>query len=433
MGINCAIDGPSGAGKSTVAKTVANRLGFLYVDTGALYRTIGLFVYRQGKDTTLASDVVPCLPDIELELKHQNGQQVVVLNGEIITSQIRTPEIAMAASNVSAIPEVREYLLDLQRDIARKNNIIMDGRDIGTVILPNAEVKVFLTASAEERARRRHAEMVAKGIDEPFEVILQKINERDYNDSHRAAAPLKQAEDAVLVDSSDMNVDEVVETICRLIEEKMPKNPEKPAKKGFSKPRLFFYGILRHFVLFFFKIAFKIKYEGVENIPTSGCYIVAPNHRTWFDPIIINARINSISAYIAKDSLFKHKLFIPIFKLLHIFPVKRGSSDRSALQKAINYLNNGYNLTVFPEGTRSKDGTLGKAKSGIVFIRHYANADILPVGISCPQKLKFRSTITVRFGKLLPSEIFEAKALTSSETRRLRDIIMTKIGELIDA
>ncbi len=430
MGINCAIDGPSGAGKSTVAKSVANSLGFLYVDTGALYRTIGLYVYRKGKNTALAADVVPCLPEISLQLKHQNGSQVVVLNGEIITNQIRTPEIAMAASNVSAIPEVREYLLDLQRNIAAENNIVMDGRDIGTVILPNADVKVFLTASAEERARRRHIEMSEKGIDEPYEVTLQKINERDYNDSHRAAAPLKQADDAVLVDSSNMSPEEVVQTICNLIKEKMPQSPKS---KGFSKPRLFFYGIARHTVLFFFKLAFNIKYEGTENIPESGSYIVAPNHRTWFDPILVSAKIKNISAYIAKDSLFKHKLFIPIFKLLHIFPVKRGASDRSALEKAVNYLNSGYNLTLFPEGTRSKDGKLGQAKGGIVFIRHHANAGVLPVGISFSGKLKFRSKITVRFGKLLPPEDFKANALTSSETRRLRDIIMNKIGELVNA
>ena len=189
MGLNVALDGPSGAGKSTIAKALAKKFGFVYVDTGALYRSIGLYVKRRGADTKSPEEVVPLLPDIRVELKYFDGSQHVILNGEDVSDVIRTPEISMAASDVSAIPAVREHLLDLQREIADTNDTVMDGRDIGTVILPNADVKIFMTASAEERAKRRYEELLAKGQDVSYDAILSDINQRDYNDTHREIAP----------------------------------------------------------------------------------------------------------------------------------------------------------------------------------------------------------------------------------------------------
>ena len=194
MVINCAIDGPSGAGKSTIAKGVAKRLGLVYVDTGALYRTVGLYALRCGADTTSADEVMPLLDGMSVELKYVNGEQRVLLNGEDVSDVIRTNEISMAASNVSAIPAVREFLLGLQRNIAASTSIVMDGRDIGTVILPQANVKIFMTASAEERAKRRHKELVERGQSISYEEVLNDINKRDYNDSHRDIAPLKKAD-----------------------------------------------------------------------------------------------------------------------------------------------------------------------------------------------------------------------------------------------
>ena len=196
MVINCAIDGPSGAGKSTIAKGVAKRLGLVYVDTGALYLTVGLYALRCGADTTSADEVMPLLDGMSVELKYVNGEQRVLLNGEDVSDVIRTNEISMAASNVSAIPAVREFLLGLQRNIAASTSIVMDGRDIGTVILPQANVKIFMTASAEERAKRRHKELVERGQSISYEEVLNDINKRDYNDSHRDIAPLKKADDA---------------------------------------------------------------------------------------------------------------------------------------------------------------------------------------------------------------------------------------------
>lgn len=211
--INIAIDGPSGAGKSSAARLAAAKLGYVYVDTGALYRAIGVAALRREIDTLDKDRVLAMLPELDISLTFIDGEQHVILNGEDVSKAIRLPEASMAASNVSAMPEVRAYLLDLQHKLAAENNCLMDGRDIGTVILPNAQLKIFLTASAEIRAKRRYDELIARGTPVDYDRLLQEIIQRDYNDSHRETAPLKPAEDAVLLDSSDLTLVEVVDRI----------------------------------------------------------------------------------------------------------------------------------------------------------------------------------------------------------------------------
>ena len=221
--INVAIDGPVGAGKSTIARECAKRIGFIYVDTGALYRTVGLFCKRNGVEISQenADNIEKAITTgLKLEIKLENGTQLVFMNGENVSEEIRLPEMSMAASAVSAIPCVRRFLLETQRKVARENNVIMDGRDIGTVILPDAKVKIFLTAKAEIRAKRRFDELVAKGMDVKFEDVLNDLNTRDYNDSHRAEAPLKQADDAVLLDTSEYDFEQSVQAVIKLIEER---------------------------------------------------------------------------------------------------------------------------------------------------------------------------------------------------------------------
>lgn len=219
--MNIAIDGPAGAGKSTIARAAAKTLGYIYVDTGALYRAVGVYSLRKGLDTKNPETVAATLSHIQVELKFQDGVQHVFLNGEDVSEEIRTPKASMAASDVSAVPAVRQFLFDLQRDIAAKNNCIMDGRDIGTVVLPDAEVKIFLTASPEARAVRRFRELQEKGATDTYEEVLADLAERDYNDSHRAVAPLKPAEDSVLVDTSALTLSESVEKVIEVIKEKL--------------------------------------------------------------------------------------------------------------------------------------------------------------------------------------------------------------------
>lgn len=218
--INIAIDGPSGAGKSTLAKALAARLGYIYVDTGALYRAIGLYVSTKKIDPKDEKAVISLLGEINLELKFENSRQAVYLNGENVDSKIRTPQISMYASAVSAIPEVRAFLLDLQKNIAKAQNVIMDGRDIGTVILPDAQVKIFLCADNEKRARRRHKELLEKGESVTFEQVLAEMNARDENDRTRKAAPAIQAPDAIKLDNGDLDLDGTVEAAVEIIKSK---------------------------------------------------------------------------------------------------------------------------------------------------------------------------------------------------------------------
>ncbi|HHZ06067.1 MAG TPA: (d)CMP kinase [Clostridiales bacterium] len=219
--IAIAIDGPAGAGKSTIAKTAARELGYIYVDTGALYRSIGLNAKNVGTNLQNDSQVRMLLNSTKLELRFINNEQRVLLNGNDVSDDIRTPEVSMMASKVSAIPAVRAFLLDLQRNMAVTNNVIMDGRDIGTVVLPKAQIKIFLTASPECRATRRYDELKEKGMDVNYSSILEDIQTRDYNDSHRAIAPLKPAPDSILVDTSDEALETSVGRLISIIKERL--------------------------------------------------------------------------------------------------------------------------------------------------------------------------------------------------------------------
>ena len=216
MGYNVAIDGPAGAGKSTIAKQVAKENGYIYVDTGAMYRGLAIHFLNLGIDPKDTEKIIEACKDVEVTIGYESGIQQIYVNGENVTAKLRTEEVGNMASMTSAIPEVRGKLLELQRTLAREKDVIMDGRDIGTCILPNADVKIFLTASAEERARRRYLELQSKGDNTPYDVVLADIKERDYRDTHRDIAPLKQADDAVYLDTSNMTIEEAAAKVVEL-------------------------------------------------------------------------------------------------------------------------------------------------------------------------------------------------------------------------
>jgi len=219
--IAVAIDGPAGAGKSTLSRTVAAELGMVYVDTGAIYRSVGVYVKRNSVDPQDAEAVTALLPGITVELRYESdGLQHMYLNGDDVTTEIRLPEMSMYASHVSAIPAVRAFLLEMQRDLARRYDVIMDGRDIGTVVLPDAQVKIFLTASAEMRARRRWLELQGRGTPQDFDEVLADVQRRDYNDSNRAVAPLRPAEDSVILDTTELDFEQSKQRIIEIIKEK---------------------------------------------------------------------------------------------------------------------------------------------------------------------------------------------------------------------
>lgn len=220
MSVAIALDGPAGAGKSSIAKRAAKALDYIYVDTGALYRTIGLAATRSNVEPKPSKEVNELLSEIKVDLTFNNkGEQIVLLNGEDVSGEIRTPEASMTASKISAVPSVREYLLDLQRNMAKAHNVIMDGRDIGTVVLPDAQIKIFLTASPEARAKRRYKELCEKGMDVKYEDVLSDVIQRDYNDTHRDVAPLKPAKDSITVDTTELDFEQSVDKIISVIKE----------------------------------------------------------------------------------------------------------------------------------------------------------------------------------------------------------------------
>ena len=219
--VSIAIDGPSGAGKSSVAKELSSRLGFIYLDTGALYRGIGYYFVNNGMDYNYEKKKKKNINSIKIDVRFENGTQNIYICNDNVTDKIRTEEISKAASKVSSMKSVRKFLLDLQKNMATKNNVIMDGRDIGTVVLPNADVKIFLTASPEERAKRRHEELINKGNKISYEEVLKSINERDFNDSNRAIAPLKPADDAIVIDTTNYSFNQVVDKLMKIVEEKV--------------------------------------------------------------------------------------------------------------------------------------------------------------------------------------------------------------------
>lgn len=222
MGIfSVAIDGPAGAGKSTLAKAAAKELGFVYVDTGAIYRTVGLAAQRAGIAPDDAAAVTALLPELVIDMKYVNGVQQMLLHGENVSHLIRSPEISDYASNVSAMPAVRAYLMDMQRQMAQKYNVIMDGRDIGTVVLPHARLKIFLTADVEKRADRRYMELVKSGVETSYEDVLEEMRIRDARDMGRETAPLKAAPDAVILDTGDMTLDESIQAVLSLIRDRI--------------------------------------------------------------------------------------------------------------------------------------------------------------------------------------------------------------------
>lgn len=415
--VNIAIDGPAGAGKSSIAKAVSKQLGYIYVDTGALYRAIALNAVKNDAIDDVEK-IKALLKDTKISLKFdENGTQCVILNGEDVSSLIRTPEISMMASSVSKIPEVRAFLLDLQRDIAKNNNVIMDGRDIGTVVLPNADFKIFLTASAECRAQRRYKEHIEKGEDVKYEDILDDVNKRDYQDSHRDIAPLKPSEDSVIVDTTKLNFDESVEAIINVVSKKEEKTKKEPIVTNKCKDVNFkfdyttvksykFYSIMKNCFGPLMKLTFKLKYKGLENIPTdkSVKYILAINHTSNFDPVLVSLpkKLPPLH-FMAKEELFKNPIVGWVIKHLNGFPVRRGKGDTTAVDFGKKIVEEGHIMAICPEGKRHKDknGVPQRAKAGVAVIAKATNAQVLPVAIYCDGPIKFGKSVTITYGKPL--------------------------------
>ena len=389
--VRIAIDGPGGAGKSSLAKRVARELGIIYVDTGALYRNIGLYTLRKGIDPKDSEAVSALLPEINLELKFEDGKQVILLNGSDEGDAIRTGEVSMAASAVSAIPAVRAFLLEMQRETARRKSVIMDGRDIGTVILPDAEVKIFLTASPEARADRRYKELLARGQDVTYESVYAEMVERDKNDSTRATAPCVPADDAIMLDNSKLTEEGTLKTVLKIVKKKTKlRNFYSGAKKVVAPPFRFF---------------MRVKAHGVENVPKFDGFVICANHIAAVDVISIGAVCPRQLTCVAKKELFDLPILGWLCRKLGAVRIDRGGADVGAIKASVKAVEEGKVLTIFPQGHRypGVNPVTTPVRSGAALIAYHAKCDVLPVCIKVKGgKYGFLRKVDVIFGKPIP-------------------------------
>ena len=424
--IGIAIDGPSGAGKSTIAKELAKSLGYIYVDTGAIYRTVGLYMQQNGVSTEDKEGIVKNLPDVTFELKYEDGTQKMYLCGEDVSDKIRTPLIAKYASVVSAVPEVRAFLLETQKKLARENNVIMDGRDIGTVILPDADVKIFLTASAEARAQRRVDQLKENGKDVSYDEILASIKERDERDSGRDVAPLKAAPDAVLLDTSNLTLEESIAAAKKIADEKLAakKKPVKTAKpnKLYRALKIILGPIIKFFM--------QIKPYGTENEQAEGPLIVCANHTAILDVLSLSITFKRQLRYLAKKELFKIPLLSQLITALGAYGVDRGRGDVAAIKKTLSILEEGQTVAMFPQGTRyiGVDPAESEVKSGVGMMVYRSKANVQPVFIRVKNyKYRFMRKKEVIVGKPIKYEEFGFTNGGSEEYERVAKLVFERI------
>lgn len=402
--INIAIDGPSGAGKSTIAKIIAKKMGITYLDTGAMYRTVALFAVNSGKNPSSAEEVVPLLNDIDISYTKVGDDNHICLNGKDVSEDIRKHDISKYASEVSKIPEVRAFLVEKQRQIAKNNDVVLDGRDITSHVLPDTKYKFYLTASPEERAKRRYKELSEKGQDVSYEKILADIIDRDYNDMNRKVSPLVKTPDSTEIDSTSMTLEEVADAIMAEIRKKNDDNTllavrnssvsslRKEAKeinidankviKKKTKKKGGFYRFLAAVVRKVMGIIWPTKIYFKDNFPKNTKAIVVCNHYTALDPcVIISKLLGKNGKVLMKDEIMKNPVIAKIATELGCIPVKRGEADIAAVKSILGALAKNQPMLIFPEGTRNRSGSkeMLPLKQGVATFALKAKAPIVPL------------------------------------------------------
>lgn len=470
-----AIDGPAGAGKSTVAREVAKRLGMRYLDTGAMYRAVTLLALEAGLVPDRIGEVGALAARARLRVVEQDNDLSRVFVGEReISEEIRGPLVSQHVSLVSADPAVRAVLTQRQREEAALGNVVLEGRDMGTVVAPQADVKVFLTASVEERARRRQAQLQAKGVNSSLEQLVREIEARDAYDSSRVVAPLRKADDAVEIDTTSMTIDEVVNAICALAEAKCGKCVERcgdftssqslnsqstnsrPTSSQSTEPAKWrlcgmikgpmdtlLYRVAYAFVPELWRFVFRMKIEGVENVPLTGPVVLACNHRSNLDPFFLGSACPRMVHFMAKAELWKVKALGKLVEWMGGFPVRRGEADRQAVRRAFAILDAGGVLGVFPEGRRHRDlarGPLGDIQPGISLFSLYDDVVTIPVVMEGTEKVAVGRRLAfpqvrVAFGPPLelPDKSLPRSERASETVRRLREAMLALVSSPVTA
>lgn len=368
-----AIDGPSGTGKSTVARGAAKRLGFEFFDTGAMYRSLAWWILHQKISPEDEASIVEKLPLFRYSIQKTKEDRRYFVDQTDVTQAIRSPEISSAASKIAIYPEVRKAIVRIQREFGEKGDAVFEGRDMGTVVFPHAEVKIFLTATKEVRAERRYRELLEKfqDLEEKFSLpkIMKDIEERDRNDTTRAISPLKKADDAALIDTTDLTAEEVIDRVVKLTKKKIKKR---------YKPMAPFYFFVYWLARAYFKLFFRLKIHGIDHFQP-GAAIIASNHVSNFDPPVVSISCPEPVHFLAKDSLFRKPVLGFIIKHLNSHPLSRAASDAQTFRLILNLLQDGHKVILFPEGQRSRDGQLLPIERGLAFLTIKAKCRIQPV------------------------------------------------------
>ena len=433
-----AIDGPAGSGKTTTARGVAGTLGLRHVDTGAMYRAVTWKTLETGTDPADEARVSEIARTIEIEFAREGtGAEKISAGGVDVSNEIRTLEVTRHVSLVSSYPAVRGFMVRLQRRLARDGGVVLEGRDIGSVVLPGAHVKVFLRASVEERAKRRLRELEAKGVAKTFDEIRLDIERRDRLDSTREMSPLKIAVGAHVVDTTALTIDEEIRRIVEIARETASVLASRVVRKGERNPRTVqrpLYAATCATVRFLGRVLFGQRVVRRDAPELSETYIYACNHRSNLDPPIVGATLGREVHFMAKDKLFRSKVFSRIITYYNAISTRRDIFDRNAFKRAEDVLNQGGSLLIFPEGTRTRGDVLGKAKPGVGYLALQTGVPVLPVYLDGAQSLKAcltrRSRLLVIHGSPIRVHNREAWGPTPEHCREFGDMIMAAIGAL---
>ncbi len=444
MSFIVAIDGPAGTGKGTVTELISNKLGFINVDTGAMYRCVALAMLQQKIGLEEIEKIEKLLEEIQIELVKKEEKQVVILNGVEVTNEIRSSEVTKIVSQVSSLKIVRYKMVDLQREMAKGKDVVMEGRDIGTYVFPNADVKIYLDASAEERATRRYKQNKEKGIEMSYEEVLQNILIRDENDKKKEMGALKIAKDATVIDTTNLTIEEVEKRVKELILQKKQEeketcleekrlNQKKTKLWQSSKWVCFQRTVVGAILKFLYQVIFRVKTKGTQNVPKEGPFILCGNHVSFIKVPVMYFYTPRKVHFIGKAELFQNPILNWLGHIFEVIPVKRGKQDVDSMKKCLRTLKEDEPLAIFPEGTRNGIQKKVKVKTGAAYMALRTGVKIVPVGIYVSPK-PFPKII-LNYGKPLDYSQYQSKnpekEVLEKVTQEMMDNIITLTNEAV--
>ena len=428
MSFIIAIDGPAGSGKGTVTKILAKKLKLSNIDTGAMYRCVALEVLNKKADIENIEEIKELIKNLDINIQETSKKQIVFLNGEDVSDKIRSNEVTNIVSKVSAIYEVRQKLTEIQRKMGKTQDIIMEGRDITTVVFPNADVKIYLDANIEERAKRRFNQNKEKNIDCTYEEVLTKMKERDENDKNKPYGALKIAEDAIVIDATNLTIDEVVKKIQKIaidkkkevkLKEKIYTDRPESIEKKVERT------CIKACIRFLYRIVYRVKKIGYKDIPEDESYIICANHLNYLDAAAVVVFNKKNIRFICKDTIFKNNFLNWVLHLVDAIPVNREKSDLETMKKSIKALKNKELLGIFPEGTRRGMEKNLQAKNGAAFMALRTGTKVIPLGIQ--GSFKPFTKVYLNYGKPLDFSKYYGKEKDKEILEKVTNEIMDNI------